>query len=87
MTLREDFNELKRKTKEVENSFAIEMLKDYKKTNKRQFIIIVILILCLMGSIGYIIYLHNDIQTVTTTDTIDIQNVNDITESDIGIGR
>lgn len=87
MTLREDFNELKRKTKEVENSFAIEILKDYKKANKRQFIIIIILVLCLMGSIGYTFYILNDIQTVTKTDTIDIQNVNDINESDIGIGR
>lgn len=87
MTLREDFNELTKKTKEVENSFAIEILKDYKKVNKRQFIINIILIICLMVAIGYIIYLHNDIQTITTTDTIDIQNVNDINESDIGIGR
>ena len=39
MTLKEDFNELKRKTKEVETSFAVEILKDYKKANKRQFII------------------------------------------------
>ena len=87
MTLKEDFNELKRKSREVETSFTIEILKDYKKANKRQFIIIIVLILCLMGSIGYTFYILNDIQTVTTTDTIDIQDVNDINDSEIGIGR
>lgn len=69
MGLKEDFNETKKELEELkEQSFAMEILQDYKKVNKRQFIIIIILIFALIGSIGYTIYLLNDISQVTTTD-------------------
>lgn len=44
-----------------EKSFAMEILQDYKKANKRMFVIVIILIIALIGSIGYTIYLLNDI--------------------------
>lgn len=84
---KEELINAKNEIEDIKSSLAMEILKDYKKANKRKFITNIILILCLMVAIGYILYLHNDIQTVTTTDTIDIQDVNDINDSDIGIGR
>ena len=47
-----------------EKSFAMEILQDYKLVNKRLFIIIIILIVALICSVGYTIYLLNDIGTI-----------------------
>ena len=47
-----------------EKSFAMEILQDYKLVNKRLFIIIIILIVSLICSVGYTIYLLNDIGTI-----------------------
>ena len=69
------------------DSITMEILRDYKLVHKRDFIIIIILILALIFVTYKYIQLSNDMQTVVTTDTIDIQDVNDITDSDIGIGR
>ena len=74
MTLREDFEELEKKTKDVETSLAMEILHDYKLVNKRLFIIIILLIISLLGSVGYTIYLLNDISTV---ETVDVQQENE----------
>lgn len=87
MTLKEDFENLKNKTRSIESSIALEILKDYKKTSKRDFIEKVLLILCLVGSFAYIVYLLNDIQVVTTTDTIDVRNVDTIEHTNFGIGK
>lgn len=58
--------------KEVEEmkqqSFATQILNDYKKANKRMFIIIIILIIAFIGLLGYTIYLLNDIGTEVTTE-------------------
>ena len=72
--------------KDNEKSFAMEILQDYKKANKRMFVIIIILIACLIGSIGYTVYLLNDIEYVEDTDTIEIQDVETIDNSHIKIG-
>ncbi len=82
MGLKEDFTDLERKTDELEKSFAMEILQDYKLVNKRQFIVILVLIFTLICLGGYVIYLLNDIGTVETTqeisdfDTIDGTVVN-----------
>lgn len=69
MSLKEDINETKKELEELkEQSFAMEILQDYKKANKRQFIIIIILLFTFICSIGYTIYLLNDISQVSTTD-------------------
>ena len=82
MGLKEDFTDLERKTNELEKSFAMEILQDYKLVNKRQFIVILVLIFTSLCLGGYVIYLLNDIGTVETTqeisdfDTIDGNVVN-----------
>ena len=55
-----------------------------EKKSKRDFIIIVILILALTVSVGYNIYLSNSINTVeTTSSTIDLDNIDTIEQSEI----
>lgn len=69
----------------MKNSFASEILADYKKANKRQFIIILVLLGLLLASIGYNIYLINDIGTYDD-DIIEIEGVERIDNSRIKIG-
>jgi hypothetical protein len=52
-----------------EKSFAMDLLKDYKKQNKRQFIIILILILLWFVSIGIFIYYINTTGYEVVTET------------------
>lgn len=73
MGLKEDFNNLEKKADELEKSFAMEILQDYKLVNKRQFIVILVLIFTSLCLGGYIMYLLSDIGTVETT-----QEVSDI---------
>ena len=67
-----------------EKSFAMEILTDYKKANKRLFIIIIILFF--IGSIlGYRLFkLRSDVGT--TTATIEIDGVEQLDNSHIKIG-
>lgn len=43
-----------------EESLAMELLKDFKKQNKRQFVIILVLLLMFTCLLGYTIWLLND---------------------------
>lgn len=87
MSIKEDIEKVENKMKEIENeSWAMLVLKDYKKTNKRMFIIWIITFLALIGLSCYTIYLLNDIGTVEDNDTIDIQDVQSIDNSHIKIG-
>ena len=62
MNLREDVEEMKKQVEEVkEHSFAMELLRDQRKQNKRLFIIWVITFLALIGVSCYLIYILNDI--------------------------
>ena len=70
MGLKEDFNYLEKKADELEKSFAMEILQDYKLVNKRQFIVILVLIFTSLCLGGYIMYLLNDIGTVETTQEV-----------------
>jgi uncharacterized membrane protein len=85
MNLKEEVLNMKKEVNEVkEQSFALEILSDYKKANKRQFIIILVILSLWFLTIGYLIYVLNDIGS--TTDTIDIQDVETIDSSHIKIG-
>ena len=87
MSIQEDIEKVENKMKAIENeSWAMLVLKDYKKTNKRMFIIWIITFLALVGLSCYTIYLLNDIGTVEDNDTIDIQDVESIDNSHIKIG-
>ena len=86
MNLKEEVLNMKKEVEEVkEKSLAMELLQDYKKTNKRQFIIILVILSMWFSTIGYLIYILNDIGS--TTDTIDIQDVESIDSSHIKIVR
>lgn len=77
MDIREEVLEMKKEVKEIqEHSFAMELLKDQKKQNKRQFIIILVILGMFTCLLGYTIWLLNDIGT--TTQSIDIEDVENI---------
>ena len=85
MGLREEIEDMKKEVEEIqEQSFAMELLKEDHKKNKRQFIIILVLIGLLALALSYIVFLLNDIGT--TTDTIDIDDVETVDNSHIKIG-
>lgn len=66
MNLKEEVMELEKEVKEIqEESFATQILKDYKKQNKRQFIIILVILGMWFATIGYLVYVLNDIGTIT----------------------
>ena len=72
MGMREDIMAVKKDLEEVKNeSFASEILRDYKKTNKRIFAIWIITFIAFVGLLCYTIYLLNDIGTIETTITQD----------------
>ena len=57
MGLREEIEDMKKEVEEIqEESFAMSLLKDYKKVNERMFKIIVILIICWLLTIADIIF-------------------------------
>ena len=90
MTLKdekEEINNIKHEVHELqEQALALELLKDYKKQNKRQFVIILVILGMFTALLGYTIYLLNDFGVSTETDTIDIDNVEEIDNSHIKIG-
>lgn len=54
-----------------EQSLAMELIKDYKKQNKRLFIIILIILFMWLATIGYLVYILNDIGVIEETQTIE----------------
>ena len=88
MGIREEVLEMKKEVKEMqEESLAMSLLKDYKKSNKRQYIIVLVILGMWFATIGYLIYILNDIgvetttTTTSTTETIDIDDVDNIENS------
>lgn len=85
MSMKDEVLELKKELEEVkEESFAFELLKDQRKQNKRQFVVILVILAMWFATIGYLVYVLNDIEY--TEETIDIQEVETINESNIQIG-
>lgn len=68
--------------KNENESLAMSLIKLLKVQNKRMFIAWLITFIGLVLSIGYIVYLLNDVTTIDT-DTIDINEVSSINESTI----
>ena len=77
MDLKEELVNMKKEVKEVKTqSLAREMLEDYKKQNKRLFIIIIV-ILCMWFATGcYLVYILNDIGTIEETTTQEVTQDN-----------
>lgn len=86
MGLKEEMLEMKKEVKEIqEESLAMSLLHDYKIQNKRQFIVILVILGMWFATIGYLIYVLNDIgvETTTTEELIDIDDVDNIENSHI----
>ena len=67
MGIREEIEDMKKEVEEIqEHSFAMELLKDQKKQNKRQFIIILVILGMWFATIGYLVYILNDIGNENT---------------------
>lgn len=67
------------------NSFAMEILEDYKKANKRMFVIILTILAMWLATIGYLVYLLNDIgvEEITETTTQEISDIDNIDGANI----
>lgn len=66
-----------------EQSFALDLLRDYKKQNKRQFIVILVILTMWFVTIGYLVYVLNDIGVETTTTSQEINDVESIDNSNL----
>lgn len=60
-----------------ENSFAMELLSDFKKQNTRMFIIWIITFIALISLTCYTVYLLNDIGTIEETTTNEVTQENE----------
>ena len=75
MSMKDEVLELKKELEQVkEQSFAMELLKDFKKQNKRMFIVWIITFLTLIGVTCYTIYLTSDIGVIEETITQENEN-------------
>lgn len=68
-----------------QNSYALDILKDYKHGSKRLFITLIIVLFMWFATIGYLVYVLQSIDYVSE-DTIEIQDVETIDNSHIKIG-
>lgn len=68
MAVKKELNELK------EQSFAYEILSDYKKSNKRQFISILVILCMWFATIGAFVYYIN---TTGYEETVEYANTDD----------
>lgn len=76
-----------------ENSYALEILRDIKQdnvnlsiTNKRFFIMLIVILIMWFATIGYLVYTLNDIGTIETTqeiNAVDTINGNVVNNGDI----
>lgn len=77
MSIKDDLKETKEEIQELkEQSLAMELIKDYKKQNKRQFIVILVILSMWFITIGYLVYILNDIGTIETTTTQKVSQEN-----------
>lgn len=76
--MKEDLDIAKKELEELkEQSFAMDLLKDYKNQNKRQFIIILVILSMWFATIGYLVYVLNDIGIIEeTTQEVTQENEN-----------
>ena len=65
------------------NSWALEILKDYKSESKRLFVIIIVILIMWFATIGYLVYVLNDTNTITETSTQEIHDIDTIENSNV----
>lgn len=72
MSIQEDIEKIEKKAEKLEkNSLAMELLEDYKKANKRMFIALILVLFMWFATIGYLVYILNDIGTIETTQEVE----------------
>lgn len=77
MSIKDDVLETKKEIEEVkEKSFAMELISDYKRQNKRQFIVILVILTMWFASIGLFIYYINTTGYEVTTESSEVENDN-----------
>lgn len=75
MSMKDEVLELKKELEEVrEESLAMELVKDYKKTSKRKDIIIIILMLLWFATIGMFVYHIETTGYEVITETAEVEN-------------
>ena len=90
MSIKEDIEKVQKKVNVVEEkSFAMEVLQYSKQqqlqdANKRMFIIIIIILVMWFATIGYLVYILNDISNVETTTQEVSQENSDGTNNFVG---
>lgn len=85
MSIKEDIEEIQKKAERLESqSFAMNILEDYKRNNKRMFVVLIITLIMWFATIGYLVYILNDTGYIETTQ--DIQDVETIENSNITNG-
>ena len=75
MRLKEDMKKINKKVEEI--TLAYELVQDTKKTNKRMFIIILVILGMWFATIGYLVYVLNDIGVIEETTTQEVMQEND----------
>lgn len=58
------------------NSYALDILKDYKEDSKRLFVILIIILCMWFATLGYLVYILNDVGTIEETTTVSQDNEN-----------
>lgn len=75
MSIKDDIEKVQKKVNVIEEqSFAMELLHQSKKTNQRLFIVWLVTFIAFIGLLGYTIYLLNDIGVETTTQEVSQEN-------------
>lgn len=68
MSIKEDIEKVQKKVNAIEEqSFAMELLHQSKKTNQRLYIILIVVLCMWFATIGYLVYVLNDAGTIETT--------------------
>ena len=79
MSIQEDIEKVENKMKAIENeSFAMELLKDQRKQNKRLFVVLIIVLIMWFLTIGYLVYILNDTGTYTETTSQEVKDINSV---------
>lgn len=75
MSMKEDVLNMKKEVQEIKTqSLALELIRDYKNQSKRQFVIIIIILILWFATIGYLVYVLNDIGSYEETITQENEN-------------
>ena len=76
MSMKDEVLELKKELEEVrEETFAMELLKDQRKQNKRQFVVILVILAMWFATIGYLVFILIDIGVIEETTTQEVTDI------------